>query len=320
MKTKHLIRNGFSALVIIAALLLFPQAGTGASAAASAPIQSTAAPQGGVTCQVVQPGPTPGKDAYIKQDKVDKRHGGDSELRVKTENGMLNRSLLQFALPSLPAGTVIDSATLSLYVKDASGGSVNINAHRVTASWNEDQVTWKARDKAASLLWTNQGGDYDSAVAGSTTVDDTKNVWRSWSVTGLVSGWYSNPSSNYGLILEAPVTNPKTEKKFKSSDDGTANQRPKLEICYTAGVTLEPDNSADGLAGQTKTYAHVVRVGNLVETVNLSASSSQGWTTRIYKDGNGNGAKDPEDTLISQTPSIGPNADYPILVQLDIPL
>ena len=66
--------------------------------------------------------------------------------------------------------------------------------------------------------------------------------------------------------------------------------------------------------------AHIVRVGNLTTVVSLSAVSSQGWVQRIYQDVNGNGVKDPEDTVISQTPAIGPNVDYFILVQVDVPL
>ncbi len=278
----------------------------------------TLAPQAGLTCVTYQPSGGTGKDAYIKQDKQDERRGSDPELRVKSESGKLNRSLLQFDLTGLPSDAVISSATLSLFVKDATGGPVTINARQVTASWNEAEVTWKARDKKANLLWATPGGDYGPVVS-STVVDNTKNVWRSWDVTSMAQAWKSNPAANFGLILEAAATNPKTEKKFKSSDDGTAGQRPKLEVCYTAGLTLTPNNSSDAVAGSTRTYAHVVRVGNLTTAVNLSAASSLGWPVRIYRDVNGNGVKDPEDTIISATPVIGPNADYPILVQVDVP-
>ncbi len=151
-------------------------------------------------------------------------------------------------------------------------------------------------------------------------VDDTKNVWRSWDVTSLASGWVSSPAGNLGVILESPVTNPKTEKKFKSSDDGTATQRPKLEVCYTSAITIEPDNTGDGVAGLTRTYAHVVRIGNLTSVITLSAGSNQGWPTRIYRDVDGDGQKDSEDTIIAATPAIGPNAEYPILVQVDVPI
>ncbi|MCX7671674.1 MAG: DNRLRE domain-containing protein, partial [Anaerolineae bacterium] len=231
-----------------------PIAQTAPSAAMAA-----AAPQAGGACVVLQPGPTTGYDAYIKKEKPDERRGTDPELRVKGEANKLKRALLRFDLSSLPSDAIISSATLSLFVKAASGGALTINARRVTQSWNETEVTWKARDKAAGLLWTTQGGDYDATVAASTVVDDTKNVWRSWNITSLVSGWVSAPATNYGLILEASSSN--AEKVFKSSDDGTTSQRPKLEVCFSAGLTLTPNNSGEGLAGQTKTYAHVVTVG-----------------------------------------------------------
>jgi hypothetical protein len=279
---------------------------------ASTPAQA----QAGTTCVVIQPNATAGKDAYIKEDKVDERRGGDSELRVKSENGHLNRSLLQFDLSSLPSGASVSSATLSLYVKDASGGAVTINARSVTNSWVESEVTWKARNKAANLLWTTAGGDF-GAVVSSTSVDNTKDVWRSWNVTSLAANWVATPASNYGVILEAAVTDPKTEKKFKSSDDGTATERPKLEVCYTTGVTIQPDNSGIGVPGQTKTYQHVVTVGNITSAINLSSSSNQGFTTRIYADLNSDLV--PDGGPISATPSIGPNATYTIVVQIDVP-
>lgn len=326
MRTKHNeIRSPLALRVVVIAFLLasalaaVPQPAPLQAAPASINRANTSAQTGGVSCQVYQPNPAAGKDAYIKQEKVDERRGSDPELRVKTETGKLQRVLLQFNITGIPAGALITNATLSLYVKDATGGPVTINAHRVTQSWNEAEVTWKARDKAASQLWTQAGGDYEAAVAGSATVDDTKNIWRTWSVTGLVGGWVNNPGSNLGLILESPVTNPKTEKKFKSSDDGTLAQRPKLEVCYSSGLAISPDNSGDGVPGYTRTYQHTVYVGNITTVVNLAAHSSAGWPVRIYRDVNGDGVKDPEDTLISATPSIGPNVDYPILVQVDVP-
>jgi hypothetical protein len=289
----------------------------GAVAVTTAP----ASAQGGIVCTTIQPSAANGKDAYIKEDKQDERRGGDTELRVKTEDNKLNRALLQFDLSSIPSGVSVTSAMLSLYVKDASGGAVTINARGLTASWNEAEVTWKARDKAANLLWSTAGGSF-GAIVSSTSVNDTKDVWRSWNVASLVSGWLTGPATNFGVILESPVTNPKTEKKFKSSDDGTASQRPKLEVCYAPANTLSltPNNAGTGAPGQTKSYGHTITTGNYTSVINLSASSNRGYTTRIYSDANGNGVVDGGDAQISATPSLGPNSTYNIVVQVDIPL
>ncbi len=291
------------------------------SAAAASPVMApVAAPQAGLACQTLQPGPTAARDAYIKQEKLDERQGGSNELKIKTENGKLIRSLLQFDLPAIPAGSVIGSATLYLWVKEVKDGGATIAAHQVTKSWNEAQVTWKARDKAANLLWTNLGGDYNfSAVLDSVTVvKDVKNYWADWDVTAAAASWAANPAANYGLLLESPVTSPKNETKFKSSDDGTASQRPKLEICYAPGLTIEPDHNAEGVAGDTRYYSHTVSLAGLAGVVNLSAASSLGWTTRIYADANQDGTPD-NTTPITQTPTLPAGGTYGVVVAVDIP-
>jgi fructose-1,6-bisphosphatase I len=286
------------------------------------PARALLAPDaGGVTCVVLQPAASVGVDAYIKQDKPDERRGGDSELRVKSESGKLNRALLRFDLSGIPAGSTITSATLSLWVKEVRDGNISIRAHKLTNSWNEAQVTWKARNKAANLLWTTQGGDYQTAILDSQTLlKDTKNVWASWNLTTAVADWYANPATNYGVILEAPVSTPKGEAKFKSSDDGTAAQRPKLEVCFSAALSLAPNHSGTGVAGQTRTYAHVATIGQTTGNFIFSAVSSQGWTTRLYRDLNGNGIKDMGDTQITAPIALGPNVTFPFLVEIDIPL
>jgi hypothetical protein len=324
---RHVVFAGrlFAAAGMILLLTLTSWLPAAPAALAQAPTadftQASASPAvAGETCVVLQPGPAAMNDSYIKQDRPDELRGADIELRVKTENTKLNRALLQFDLSSIPSDATVNSATLSLWVKEVRDGNVSINARALTNSWNEAQVTWKARDKAANLLWTAQGGDYDPAVLDTKALTvGTTNVWASWNVTSAAASWVANSANNRGVILESPVTNPKNETRFKSSDDGTASQRPKLEVCYGAGLTLTPDNQGAGVAGQEKIYAHTVTVGNLTTVVNLSAASNRGWIVTIYQDVNGNGIKDGGDTPITATPPIGPNANFKILVGVQVP-
>jgi alkaline phosphatase len=181
------------------------------------------------TCLVLQPGPT-GLDAYLKQDKPVERRGSDKELKILTETGKLQRSLLRFNLSAVPPGAALERATLSVWVKDLrTSAPVAVRAHDVLETWTEAQVTWGYRDLAAKLLWSTAGGAYDPAVVATATVAQ-KNAWVAWDLTALASSWLAG--DNLGVILEAPSSSPKSEVKFKSGDDTDALHRPKLEMCY----------------------------------------------------------------------------------------
>jgi hypothetical protein len=178
---------------------------------------------------VLEPGKNLGFDAYLKQDKPDDRKGGDSEMRVKTEAGKLQRALMRFDLSAVPGDATVASVILSLWVKDLNGPAADVHAHQVLESWHEPEVTWADRDRDAEVPWAVPGGTYDPPVVDTETVNAEK-VWATWDLTALGAGWLAG--ANYGLILEAPVSDPKTEVKFVSNDDGDADERPRLEVCY----------------------------------------------------------------------------------------
>ncbi len=298
---------------VLAALLIATLFGVVSPPASTAFAAPTAA------CTTLQPNEAAAKDAWINQEKTTENKN-DSTLLVKTESGKLNRSLVQFNLASLPSNAKITSAVLSLYVDDVRDGNSTVQAHRVTNAWSETGVTWNSRDKSASLSWTTTGGDYDSAVLDSEAfVSGVKDYWATFNVTNAAQVWVADPANNHGVILEAAVTSPKSEIKFLSSNDGTASERPKLDVCYSIGVGISPDNLAQANPGDTKTYKHTVTVKDFTnESVGLTAVSNQGWTTRIYADTNGDGVKD-NNTIISQTPAMGPNGSYGIVVELVVP-
>ncbi|HYS70852.1 MAG TPA: hypothetical protein VEM95_00345, partial [Thermoplasmata archaeon] len=83
---------------------------------------------------------------------------------------------------------------------------------------------------------------------------------------------------------------------------------------------VAPDNEATTrTTGVTMEYGHNVtnRGGN--DSFDLKATSAHGWTTRIYQDVNGNGRRDANESLITQTPTLGTNESYAIVVQIDVP-
>jgi uncharacterized repeat protein (TIGR01451 family) len=85
-----------------------------------------------------------------------------------------------------------------------------------------------------------------------------------------------------------------------------------------AGVT--PPRAVMGDAGVTSIIGHTVtNMGNGDDSLALTASSRHGWTTRIYRDANGNGALDPGDALLTTPVFLAMRATAEILVAVDVP-
>jgi hypothetical protein len=141
--------------------------------------------------------------------------GCDSERTMVTRSD--NPVALQSAPMGYPTADNLVSATLYLYVHQASGYTVN--AHRITADWEEMTVTWDSFNRS-----------YDSTIEGSFLSDDT--AYKTIDLTALVSAWLDGTYDNFGVLLnQENLTYPRTEAF--SRDNDTLN--PYLEICYMAG-------------------------------------------------------------------------------------
>jgi hypothetical protein len=125
-------------------------------------------------------------------------------------------------------------------------------------------------------------------------VEGVKNYYAIWDLSTPADAWLRGTADNYGVLLEAPVSDPRSMTKFSSNDEANADQRPYLEVCYAPGISLEPDNASQANAGDVVYYAHTLTVGSLKdENVDLSVVSDQGWTIALYEDENGNGGGGP---------------------------
>ena len=118
------------------------------------------------------------------------------------------------ARPALPEGATLDAAIFHIYSSEISGQTVN--AHRITADWDETTVTW------------NNFGGYDPGVVGSFVADGVE--WQMVDVTALVAAWMGGSYQNYGLLLDEPVVS--FQPTRYPSREAAANQ-PFLELCYT---------------------------------------------------------------------------------------
>ena len=164
-------------------------------------------------------------DAYLRQDNPTSKLGGNSVMVVGgTIGSSERRGWINFnASGQIPPGAIIQSATLRLNESKVStsggGGLFAVNAHSITASWSENNVTWNT---AAAF--------YNPTVVASATINDA-NGWKTWNVTALVQEWVDGISPEYGIALR-PISTTGQVPELDSRDSSTSANRPQLVVTY----------------------------------------------------------------------------------------
>ena len=163
--------------------------------------------------RILSGGPTTN---YVNQDIVSVYHRGSN----------MQNSLLLFDLSSIPSGSTITKATLTLWHNTViwPTGDIGIDTQvfRVAKPWVQWQVTWNRSagyrfDNA--IPWDQPGGDFlgnkgqtDGSDPYSSTQlnldDSSPGIFQlDLDVTTLVNEWFSGVSPNYGFFLTAPEGN-----------------------------------------------------------------------------------------------------------------
>jgi len=173
------------------------------------------------------------------------------------------RSLFKWDLSSIPANVTITSATLYLYANTSSSngnpgnpdfGTANAAyLRRVTSPW-----------AAATTGWNNQPS---LSTSDQKTLPQSTSTTQNYTVdvTSFVAQWVSNPSTNYGMILQLQNETHYNSLIFGGPGAPDAIQ-PVLQICYTSaplGVNAPmlgslgacTSNSSSGDAGPCPTAA-----------------------------------------------------------------
>jgi hypothetical protein len=193
----------------------------------------------------LQPDGTAGVDAMISSLNTSTNYGTDTILYIGNDAlspTYFRRALYQFDISDIPAGSVIDSAALTLY------GDYNFDdqtektfyAYRCTRVWVEGQVTWAVYSTGNS--WTTAGGDYvttdgDSYTTDGVTPDPLGMVFSN--LAALAQDALDNRSGILNLILIGPEASGSYSAEMDSSDWGNASQRPELVVIYNAQYRLD---------------------------------------------------------------------------------
>jgi hypothetical protein len=161
------------------------------------------------------------------------------------QQSSLRRGLVSFDLSSIPAGSVITGATLTMDMLQTTGGTIDIHLRRLTSSWGEGtsvgsgqgaaatpgDATWLHR-QFSSVLWTTPGGDFSPTNSATARVGGVGSYnWVDAAMVADIQGWVNNPGSNNGWLLLGNESVAGAAKRFGSRESGATG--PRLTIEYT---------------------------------------------------------------------------------------
>ncbi|MFF5996536.1 DNRLRE domain-containing protein [Lysinibacillus sp. KU-BSD001] len=211
-------------------------------------------------------------DTTIRSNFPTTTGGNDFELGIGTaSDGNIVRSLLKFNLTSIPTAVNILSADLSLHLTSTNNAAtgININAHAMTSTWEENEASWTYREITPYTKWATAGGDYSSTplstVSGITAVPTIENGLTRWNIpVSSIEKWVNTPSSNYGILLKSANESTKVYKKFASSAYSTTTQyKPKLVITYKTPSRLGLESYWDYTSHPLNDGTQYINLGTL---------------------------------------------------------
>ena len=197
----------------------------------------------------------PKKDNTIYSESENTNGGGHYLFAGTTMQNYYRRAIISFDVEgNVPAGSAIESATLTLHMSRTNTGAQPVMVHlqRCLRPWGEGTVvgpvgeggggsprpgdaTWSFNMFNTSA-WDNRGGDYALASSGSTLVGNAV-AFYSWSSPDIaqdVQSMLDADQTNFGWVLVADGEGhaPVTAKRFDSRENANPAFRPVLQIVY----------------------------------------------------------------------------------------
>ena len=208
------------------------------------------------------------KDNTLYEDATGSLSNGAGEhlFSGNTSNQGVRRAVMAFDVAgALPAGSTIDAVTLTLDMnRSQRAGAETFTLHRLESDWGEGSSVASGQEGGGgpaatgdatwlhtfypSSLWTPAGGDF-SATASASLLVDRKGSYTWGSTLEMVvdvQGWLDAPTNNFGWILIGNEAAIETAKRFGSRENGTAANRPVLEVTFTPAAATGACCAADG--------------------------------------------------------------------------
>ena len=193
------------------------------------------------------------KDNTIFSEDVNLSLGaGTSIFMGRTNLGDNRRALIKFDFSSIPAGSIVTDASISMTATNGKGGSRSIDIHALTKDWGEGSsnnssnpgqggtatsadCTW-GYAFWSQTMWTNPGGDFGSSLASASVDGAGTYTWSSNNLNTLIQDIIDGNFANNGFIFIGDESTNQTAKKFNSREAGSGN--PDLSVTISSPTSL----------------------------------------------------------------------------------
>lgn len=144
-------------------------------------------------------------------------------------------TLMRFDVTSIPAGTLVVSAQLTLNV--ANGSTNSFPAYQLLRPWSAAQANWYA--PLAGMTWAGRGAtglgvDRDTAVL--FVADSTPPYAFTDAGVAVLQSWVDLPARNLGFVIQEFANN--DALNLRHCDFGTAGSRPQLTVTLSDGGSV----------------------------------------------------------------------------------
>jgi hypothetical protein len=176
------------------------------------------------------------RDTYISSKSTNTNYGNFTEIWI--DGSPDYATLLKWDVSAVPAGSIVNSATIELNVTNTSSGTYEV--YSLQRAWDELSATWQ--QYAAGQNWATAGAsntaDRSSTVLGSVAPSNMGTYVITLNAAGVaaVQAWVNNPAANHGVLIQDYGISSGAD--FLSSETPNATQRPKLVINYQPPATL----------------------------------------------------------------------------------
>ena len=226
-------------------------------------------------------------DATLSQNSPTSNTGTAAMLYVDGDDpggtGNDKSILLAWDISAVPAGAIVEAATITLEVENPSGNIYS--AYQVLQDWYEVEATWQ--EHASGAAWGVPGaagtGDRGTTVVAEVAGSSLGSLEVPLNEAGLamVQDWLDGVAANHGIII-AKTTN-SDGLDMDSREALAANVRPRLAITYSmlpGPGDSEPPSVPQDLAATAVDHGSV----SLAWTASSDNVGVEGY--RVFRDGN----------------------------------